>query len=128
MDPCIVPGVDNLHDYIAVPGKIIPIPGTDYVVIAPDMTKTTEQEQQHTIIVPDRHDAVLDDHETAIIAAAVAVEEEGDIAAIEEEEDAESKLEEEEMEILPPSVAAQCRKRGRPLGKSKPCQCPNCQV
>ena len=26
-----------LNDYIAVPGKIIPVPGTDYVVIAPDM-------------------------------------------------------------------------------------------
>ena len=30
---------DNLSDYLAVPGRIIPIPGTDYVVIAPDWEK-----------------------------------------------------------------------------------------
>ena len=32
------------------------------------------------------------------------------------------------ISVLPPSITAQCRKRGRPLGKTKPCECPNCQV
>ena len=69
MDPCIIPGVSDLHDYIAVPGKIIPIPGTDYVVITPDTSN-------NIVAAPDSTEPQLVVHnegeqeESAVIAAA----------------------------------------------------------
>ena len=68
--------VADLSEYVTVPGKIIAIPGTDYVLIAP--VKSVEE-----------------------VAASAAPT---------------------------PPLSAQIRKRGRPVGKSTPCQCPNCQV
>ena len=66
--------VSDLREYLAVPGKMIKIPGTDYVLITPLS-------------------------EEAASCAAPA-----------------------------PPLSAQIRRRGRPVGKSTPCQCPNCQV
>ena len=129
MDPCVVPDMSNLHDYIAVPGKIIPIPGTDYVVITPD---TSKMQDNSNMIVPD--EVQVDKEDAAVIAAAREAEaDDGDIAvAMEEEmaEEGEEQLEQEKevLPLLPPSITCQLRKRGRPLGKSKPCECPNCQV
>ena len=66
--------VSDLREYLAVPGKVIKIPGTEYVLITPIS-------------------------EEAAISAAPA-----------------------------PPLSAQIRRRGRPAGKTTPCQCPNCQV
>ena len=68
--------VSDLSEYVAVPGKIIKIPGTDYVLISP----------------------VKNAEERAVPA------------------------------IPAPPLSVQIRRRGRPTGKSTPCQCPNCQV
>ena len=68
--------VPDLSEYLAVPGRIVNIPGTDFVLISP--IKTAEE-----------------------AAATVAP---------------------------PPPLSAQIRRRGRPAGKSTPCQCPNCEV
>ena len=72
MDPPNCP-VSDLREYLAVPGKLIKIPGTDYVLITPISEKAA--------------------------SAAPA-----------------------------PPLSAQIRRRGRPTGKTTPCQCPNCQV
>ena len=65
--------VSDLREYLAVPGKVIKIPGTEYVLITPISE--------------------------AAASAAPA-----------------------------PPLSAQIRKRGRPVGKTTPCQCPNCKV
>ena len=66
--------VSDLREYLAVPGKMIKIPGTEYVLITPIS-------------------------EEAASSAAPT-----------------------------PPLSAQIRRRGRPVGKTTPCQCPNCQV
>ena len=66
--------VSDLREYLAVPGKLIKIPGTEYVLITPIS-------------------------EEAASSAAPA-----------------------------PPLSAQIRRRGRPAGKTTPCQCPNCKV
>merc|ERR1712142_1224493 len=68
-------------NYIAVPGKIIPIPGTDYVIISPVTTP-----------VPPPAASCSDP-----------------------------------LSSTPPPLSSQIRRRGRPSGKTRPCQCPNCQ-
>lgn len=126
MDPCIIPGVSDLHDYIAVPGKIIPIPGTDYVVITPDTSN-------NIVAAPDSTEPQLVVHnegeqeESAVIAAARDVEKKDSEGAVAMGEGV-AIGKETVISVLPPSITAQCRKRGRPLGKTKPCECPNCQV
>ena len=65
--------VSDLKEYLAVPGKMIKIPGTEYLLITPISE--------------------------AAASAAPA-----------------------------PPLSAQIRRRGRPVGKTTPCQCPNCKV
>ena len=76
------PSTLNLSNYIAVPGKIIPIPGTEYVIISPINTDGSSPSASCSI---------------------------------------------QSSSPAPPPLSAQIRRRGRPSGKSKPCQCPNCQ-
>ena len=75
------PATLNLRDYIAVPGKITPIPGTDFVIISP-------------ITQPTPAHASCNDPSSSSAA---------------------------------PPLSSQIRRRGRPAGKTRPCQCPNCQ-
>eukprot|EP00092_Neocalanus_flemingeri_P022984 GFUD01024916.1.p1 GENE.GFUD01024916.1~~GFUD01024916.1.p1 ORF type:complete len:216 (+),score=47.00 GFUD01024916.1:51-698(+) len=74
-----------LSDYVAVPGKIIPIPGTEFVLISP--------------INP-----------TALTAATC-----------------DSACTSTPDSPPPPPLSSQIKRRGRPFGKTRPCQCPNCQ-
>ena len=78
------PSTLNLSDYIAVPGKIIPIPGTEFVLISP-------------------------------------------ITPINPSSAAQASCEDPSSSHAPPPLSSQIKRRGRPFGKTRPCQCPNCQ-
>ena len=86
-----------LNDYVAVPGQIIPVPGTDYVVIAPDLDTKPLTSMNPENIVSLTSSSTPSDHVPA-----------------------------SPSQFLP-HIAAQTRRRGRPSGTATPCQCPNCQ-
>ena len=106
-----VTGFANLHDYVAIPGKIISIPGTDYVVITPD----TENNHLDPLDVTKNSVIVDNPHKNNDQAAAVDHDDE----EIEDVDESEMLF---EVSETPPTVESQLRRRGRPAGKSKPCQ------
>jgi hypothetical protein len=79
------PSTLNLSDYIAVPGKIIPIPGTEFVLISPVTPLTPPSAGTQ------------------------------------------ASCEDPSPSHVPPPLSSQIKRRGRPFGKTRPCQCPNCQ-
>ena len=106
-----VTGFANLHDYVAIPGKIISIPGTDYVVITPD----TENNHLDPLDVTKNSVIVDNPHKNNDQAAA----EDHDDEDVEDVDESEMLF---EVSETPPTVESQLRRRGRPAGKSKPSQ------
>jgi len=108
----------DLNEYVAVPGKIIPIPGCDYVVISPDFERTNllqrDVEEVPFQLQPPASSDKNGNNEDCI--------NKNDADVIVCTGDTESN---KNKELLP--YSAQVRKRGRPSGKRTTCQCPNCK-
>jgi len=124
------PSLSAPPGYMAVPGRILSIPGTEYVVITPDWSSiSTDQSHDPRVALPakdidinssvvkDRHDVTLVPQTTATPSEVnVDVALAGNSSAFEQNSSAKNPLPK--------------RGRGRPPKNRpmSPCRCPNCQI
>lgn len=106
----------DLNEFVAVPGKIIPIPGCDYVVITPDLERTNllqfeEEAEGVPMYTAASSDSNGNEERCLNDNGADDIDHKGDS--------------DNDQQLLP--YSAQVRRRGRPSGKTTPCKCPNCQ-
>jgi len=122
------PSLSAPPGYMAVPGRILSIPGTEYVVITPDWSSiSTGQSHEPRVALPAKDinsSVVKDQHDVTLVPQTTAKTSEvyvdvalaGNSSAFDQNSNAKNSLPK--------------RPRGRPPKNRpmSPCRCPNCQI